>query len=67
MRYPTSLYHSSNLVKIALVVAEVQGGNMKRGRFVPSAGKAEKYSNGNTKTKFFTYSNAKPIQIRNVY
>ena len=40
---------------------------MKRGRFVPLAGKTEKYSNGNIKTKFFTYSDAKPIEIRNVY
>ena len=48
MRYPTPLYHSSNLVTIALVVAEVQGSNVKRGRFVPLAGKAEKFSNGNT-------------------
>ena len=41
---------------------------MKRGCFVPLAGKAEKYSNGNTSIKFFTYSDAKlNIQIRNVY
>ena len=37
---------------------------MKRERFVPKARKAEKYSDGNTYIKFFTYSEAKPEHIR---
>ena len=40
---------------------------MKRGRFVPLAGKAENTPVVIFKIKFFTYSEAKPVQIRNVY
>ena len=38
-----------------------------RGRFVLLVRKAEKFSDGDTSIKFFTYSEAKPVQIRNVY